>query len=157
MLDAFEVPVEDDGVMGVVEPGNVHWYEEYPGNPLYPHVLNGMIAALWGLRDLFVLNADARAKKLFDAGVDSIARALPRFDTGYWSLYSLAGSRGAYLASMKYHAVHITQLRILAAQTGRAELQATADRFVGYARNPLNRIHAAAAFAGAKIKYKFRG
>ena len=38
-------------------------------------------------------------KNIFDRGVETLLRNLPRFDTGYWSLYEQSGTRLKMLAS----------------------------------------------------------
>ena len=86
-LAAFSVPVAQGGVMDTCN----GWitYEEYPAQPA-PHVLNGMILALFGLWDLArALPGDGRAAEIFERGVATVEALLPLYDTGWWSLYDL--------------------------------------------------------------------
>jgi hypothetical protein len=57
---------------------------------------------------------------------------LPRFDTGYWSLYSLAGEE----ASRSYHHYVVTLLRSLATRTGDLFWSEAATRFGAYETQP---------------------
>ena len=57
---------------------------------------------------------------------------LPRFDTGYWSLYSLRGDE----SPLDYHDYVIGLLRKLATRTGEAVWREAADRFQGYESQP---------------------
>ena len=59
-------------------------------------------------------------------------RLLPKFDTGYWSLYSLHGDE----SPLDYHDYVIGLLRKLATRTGDAAWQEAADRFAAYETQP---------------------
>ena len=63
---------------------------------------------------------------------DAARRLLPRFDTGYWSLYSLHGDE----SPLDYHDYVIGLLRKLATRTGDAAWQEAADRFQAYESEP---------------------
>jgi len=149
-LGPFEVPVDQGGVLGTISAIGVPWYEEYPTDSLN-HVLNGMIFALWGLRDLFEVTRDARAGRIFETGVESVVRALPLFDNGFWSWYWVAESDPPYITSMMYHSMHVCQLQSLAAQTDREELRSYALRFQSYANSLVCRSRAVATMVGAKF------
>lgn len=82
--------------------------EEYPGDG-FPAVLNGWCFALMGIEDLRVSTLDPAVGLLVDSFAASLARALPQFDCGYWSRYSI----GRSIASPFYHDLHIAQLRVL--------------------------------------------
>jgi len=149
-LGPFEVPVGLGGVLGTISGIGVPWYEEYPTDSLN-HVLNGMIFALWGLRDLFEITGDRRAGRIFETGVESVIQALPLFDNGFWSWYWVCEGDPPYIASMMYHSLHVSQLLSLAAQTGREELRSYALRFQSYAHSLVCRSRAAATMVGAKF------
>ena len=117
-------------------------YEEYPAQPA-PHVLNGMIFALFGLWDLVrALPDDARAAAIFERGVATVEALLPLYDTGWWSLYDLyhlevATPRNP--CSTHYHDIHVKQLRVMHAITGRKSFEEFARRWAAYedgARGP---------------------
>lgn len=149
-LEPFEIQVEAGGVLGNISMINVPWYEEYPTVPL-KHVLNGMIYSLWGLLDLAVATKNKRARELFDTGVDSLIRALPYFENGYWSLYWIPEEGDKYVASIMYHNLHICQLTALHRQTEREEFRKFARLFTEYARRPLCRMRAAASISRSKL------
>ena len=117
------------------------WIEEYLVNPP-THIVNGFMWALWGVFDFWLALGDASAKQIFDRGVETLVRNLPRFDTGYWSLYEQSGTRLKMLASPFYHHLHIVQLRVMSMMTGDARLAAIADRWEGYAQRRSNRTRA---------------
>ena len=138
------MPIERGGITGACD-GRVT-YEEYPAQPA-PHVLNGMIFALFGLWDLLRAQPDdARAKAIFEHGVATVEALLPRYDTGWWSLYDLyhlevAGPRNPCTAH--YHDIHVKQLRVMHAITGR-------DAF-GAIRPPLGRLREWHGGAAARL------
>jgi heparosan-N-sulfate-glucuronate 5-epimerase len=146
----FYYTKQEGGVVGRIPNGNILWYEEYPHDPF--HVLNGKIYSLWGLYDLAVATSNTDAKKLFDAGVESVIQAMPQFDTGYWSFYWVPDKpEDRYVASLAYHSCHIIQLRALGDQTGRKELYQWADKFWKYSLSPINRGRAAIAIGLSKL------
>lgn len=112
--------------------GHLPWYEEYPSNPP-SFVLNGFIFSLFGLYDLKAKSDEAR--QLFEAGLESLFRLLPLFDTGSGSVYDLRHvSLGIApnLARWDYHTVHINQLTHLFTIIDAPILNDTAKRWTGY-------------------------
>src|SRR5205807_1707817 len=107
--------------------------EEAPTIPA-SHILNGWISALWGIRDVHLGLGDDRARRAFDAGVDSLRLHLPAYDVGWWSRYSLYPHVLEDLAKPIYHRYHIDQLRVTHTLTGTPEFQDTADRWASYDR-----------------------
>jgi hypothetical protein len=95
-------------------------------------VLNAQLQAALSVGDYAAIagdpDADAFATRLTDA-----ARALlSRFDTGYWSLYSLHGDE----SPLGYHDYVVDLLRRLAARTGDPAWSEAADRFAAYEAEP---------------------
>lgn len=122
--------LERDGVVSL---------EEYPGEAMRG-VLNGWMFALMGVRDHALLTGDPAVMAVAERLAADLARALPRFDTGYWSLYDLAGD----VASPFYHDLHVAQLEALALAF---PAQATAfgavrARFVAHRNSPPKRVWA---------------
>lgn len=150
LVAPFEIRTTEGGVLGLVTKTDTNWYEEYVSSPLN-HVLNGMVYSLWGLRDIFLMNGDAKAKELYEKGAGYITKALPYFDTGYWTYYWIPESGRNYVASMMYHNLHICQLQALYKQTGIEEFKTYSDKFVSYANSPSCRFKAAKAIASAKV------
>jgi heparosan-N-sulfate-glucuronate 5-epimerase len=132
-LAAFSVPIAQGGIVD----GYDGWttYEEFPAQPA-PHVLNGMIFALFGLWDLIrVQPEDRRAAELFERGVASVEALLPLYDTGWWSLYDiyhLEAPSPRNPATAHYHDIHIKQLKVMHAITGRGPFGAFARRWTAY-------------------------
>lgn len=91
---------------------NIPIYEEYPSEKVNI-VLNGFIFALFGFYDLYLTNSNKSAKKLFDTGLESLEKIIHYFDVKYWSQYNLYYFPKDYLASYKYHILHIEQLKAL--------------------------------------------
>ncbi len=146
----FERDMDNNGVVGQISELGIPWFEEYPEYPLN-HVLNGMIFALWGLYELFVMAENKKSGTLFFTGVESVAKALPLFDTGFWSYYWLPEPGNTpYVASMMYHNLHIVQLKILAEMSSNEVVDLWSDRFRTYAGSVLNRLRAALAIFQAK-------
>ena len=122
--------VSDGGVCVRDEHGRL-WLEEYIVDPP-THILNGFLWTTWGVYDYWLATRDAAARALFDSAVETLAAALPSYDTGYWSLYEHSGTRMKMLASPFYHRLHIVQLRVMHRLTGKAEFQQYAERWEGY-------------------------
>ncbi len=117
------------------------------------HILNGHIFALWGIWELSRYDADAWLHELVDAGTATVRRRLPLYDTGYWSRYSLLETPrgGRHLATLKYHAFHISQLRVLAGMAGDASFDAAADRWQAYAERTGHRTRVMLATAASLV------
>jgi heparosan-N-sulfate-glucuronate 5-epimerase len=69
----------------------------------------------------------------YDAGVDSLARNLERYDAGFWSLYSLFPHPLRNVASSFYHALHVTQLQAMQQLSPRPEFAEMSQRWQRYA------------------------
>jgi hypothetical protein len=94
-------------------------------------VLNAHLQAVTGLYDFAQLTGDPRAQALFAAG-DSEARvAVPRYDTGKWSLYSLERE-----SDLSYHELVTTFLKNLCKRTAEPIYCDTAARFDSYLGEP---------------------
>lgn len=123
-----------------IQEGGVVWRSESSvfleeiANEHAPHVLNGCIFALWGAWELQQCTGDARLAPLVEQTVQTLRNWLPRFDSGWWSLYSLmrCANGRAHVATLKYHAFHIAQLRVLARMFGDDVFTETADRWSEY-------------------------
>jgi hypothetical protein len=138
----FKLPIEKDGVVGVITKRGVPWYEEYVGQPLN-HVLNGMLLALLGLKELGITTSEQCATEHFKIGIESVRSMLADFDSGFWSWYSISECGSPYIAGMGYHVLHACLLTALAEMTGNSGLEERAKQFERYANNPFCRVHAA--------------
>jgi len=137
---ALTKPIAEGGVLFEDEERNL-WIEEYVVDPP-THILNGFMWALWGVFDFWRARGDAGAKQIFDRGVSTLLRNLPRYDTGYWSLYEQSGTRLKMLASPYYHRLHIVQLRVMKNLSGEPGFAEYADRWESYAGRRRNRARA---------------
>jgi hypothetical protein len=148
-LASFSVPIERGGVVDAYDGWTT--YEEYPARPA-PHVLNGMIFALFGLWDMVRADPDeARAAEIFEHGAATVEALLPLYDTGWWSLYDLyhlevPTSRNPTTAH--YHDIHIKQLRVMHAITGREPFAGFARRWADYEDGWARRLR---AYAGKTV------
>ena len=140
-LNPMRLPTAAGGVRAELEGG--FFPEEYPTDPP-SHVLNGGIFGLWGCRDVAVALSDAAAAELDAEGTETLARALPLYDTGRWSRYDLYPHPVVNVAHLTYHRLHIAQLRAMAAITSDPRFARTAERFERYAAS---RARRAGAFA----------
>lgn len=139
----LSVPIEERGLLARLNGGP--FPEEYPTDPP-SFVLNGGIYALWGHYDIWLGLGDADAKRRFEAGTETLAQNLHRWDTGSWSRYDLYPHhphRIVNLAAPWYHALHICQLRVFNQIAPRSEFTETANRFESYAAS---KVKASQAF-----------
>jgi len=131
-VNSFETKIEDGGILFIDESNN-YWYEEYPTIPPN-HVLNGHINGVMGLFDYWRITGDKKTKELFDKGVETVAKNLTNFDSGYWSYYD---DEYPYIADYFYHkAVHIPQLKVLYQMTGKKIFKEYADKWETYFNEP---------------------
>lgn len=147
-LRPLQVATENGGVR--VPLGSGFFLEEYPTDP--PSlVLNGAFFALWGYRDVAIALGDRQAADQFEAGVESLAANLHRWDTGSWSRYDLFPHPVANVASSFYHDLHINQIRAMQLIAPRPELDAAEARFERYRASRRRRLAALARKAAFRI------
>jgi hypothetical protein len=90
-------------------------------------VLNAHLQAVIGLHDFAELTGDPSASTLYAAGEAEARVAVPRYDTGKWSLYSLSRE-----SDLSYHELVTAFLENLCKRTGVAVYCDTATRFTAY-------------------------
>lgn len=124
----FRHSIQDGGV--VFRDGADCFLEECAVLPA-PHILNGCIFAFWGLWELQQADPQPWLAELIDDVGSTLHRWLPRFENGWWTRYSLQRSRAGreHLATLKYHAFHIAQMRVLGVMTGQRDFTSAADRW----------------------------
>jgi hypothetical protein len=130
-MRTFEKPYAQDGVASYE--GADTFYEEYDPT-VKPHVLNGFIFALVGLYEYHAVQGDAESGRLFDAGTATLARDLPRWDSGSGTYYSLA--LPLQPAVGLYPAIHVAELQEMWLLTGNATFRTYAARWAGYLAPP---------------------
>ena len=74
------------------------------------------------------------AGEMFGASAECLRKTLPRYDTGWWTLYSLYPHALADVAKPIYHRVHMDQLVVLHRLTGHEDLRERAQRWASYDR-----------------------
>jgi hypothetical protein len=132
--EPFRYDLAEGGV--VWRSGTDVFFEEI-ANRYAPHVLNGCVFALWGLWELAERGGDAQHRRLAEACAITLRRWVPAYDTGWWTLYSLlrSAARRPHIATLKYHAFHVAQMRVLAEMFDERVFAAAADRWSSYVEN----------------------
>lgn len=123
---ALRRPVSEGGTQSEVDGHPV--LEEYPADRPCA-VLNGWIFALFGVHELAVATGDPEARELFERSAAGLVELLPRYDTGWWSLYSLYPHGRPDLAKPFYQRLHPNLLEGLALLHPDPRLAAYAQRW----------------------------
>ena len=137
---SFKKDVSEGGVTYTDDNGYL-WFEEYIIEP-YSHVLNGFIWSLFGVYDFYLVTKDDEAKKIFGLAIKTLTDNLHRFDTGFWSLYSLSPTKLKLIASPFYHSLHIVQLDILYRITKEKRFLEFKERWQNYKKSWVKRNYA---------------
>jgi D-glucuronyl C5-epimerase C-terminus len=95
-------------------------------------VLNAQLQTIVSLQDYATQTRDQAAVNLVSQLEAAAVGLLPKFDTGYWSLYSLAGAE----APLDYHKYVVRLLGILAKRTQESTFATYAQRFGDDLREP---------------------
>jgi D-glucuronyl C5-epimerase C-terminus len=95
-------------------------------------VLNAQLQTIVSLQDYSFTTHDESAANLASQLQAAAVGLLPRFDTGYWSLYSLGGAE----APLEYHKFVVRLLATLSKRTGDPTLALYAQRFSNDLREP---------------------
>jgi hypothetical protein len=147
---AFEPFLEDvaDGGLAREWDGRLV-LEEYPAREPVA-VLNGWVFALFGVHEFATATGDERAAGLFARSSAALIELLPRYDAGWWSLYSLRPHHGRPdLAKPFYQRLHPVLLDGLA-------LIAPDDQLTHYARRWERQITRRAIARSSVDKLAFR-
>lgn len=125
-----------EGGISIVKDNNKFIFpEEYPTNPP-SYILNGAIYAYWGVYDFYLVSGDQDIGRFHEIIVESLLYMIEKYDTGFWSLYSLWPGN---LASPHYHSEHITQLKVLYLITGNKKFLRYSKKFKDYQNNWIHR------------------
>jgi hypothetical protein len=95
-------------------------------------VLNAQLQTILSLQDYATQTGDQAAAKLASRLQAAAVGLLPRFDTGYWSLYSLGGDE----APLEYHKYVVRLLTTLVRRTQDPTFTTYAQRFGNDLRQP---------------------
>jgi len=120
-INTMITPIEKGGTLSIDQYGV--WIEEVPSKPP-SHILNGFIFALAGLYEYMLVRG--RKKKIFNTLINSLKRNTVYYDLNYWSLYDLYYYRPA---SIKYHIIHVKQLKWLYLITGYKEFKRVSEKW----------------------------
>ncbi|MGB0424037.1 MAG: D-glucuronyl C5-epimerase family protein, partial [Flavobacteriales bacterium] len=130
-LEPFTKTIAKGGVATENEFGL--WFEEYPllGSPT--HVFNGFMYSLFGLNDLAIVGDSKLAEQLFETGILALEKALPLYDAGSWTKYSLNQESNLKnhwnYCSPWYQKLHTSQLTALAELTQNSTLKSYSQKF----------------------------
>jgi heparosan-N-sulfate-glucuronate 5-epimerase len=122
----LRLPVAEGGAQRELE--GVTVLEEYPTTKPCA-VLNGWIFALWGVHELSLVSEDPEPRQLFERSAAGVVELLPRYDNGWWSLYSLYDHGRPDLAKPFYQRLHPVMLEGLGLITGDERLRQYAERW----------------------------
>jgi len=134
--EALEVFLKEthQGGVNYTDSKNAKWIEEYIVSPP-THILNGFIWALWGIYDYAIFFKDENIKKLFHEYSSTILDNLKSYDLGYWSIYEHCGKYLPMIASLFYHKLHITQLKIMFLITNESDYDFYFNKWNNYLKN----------------------
>lgn len=154
LYHSFKIPWDQEGgVSYFFEDGSI-WVEEYPKAPLR-HILNGALFGILALQEITEFVEEL--KPLNEKVLKGLTNMLPQFDRGYWSNYYVpVSSNRTYIASMKYHALHVLQLRIIGARAGLKVLTDAADLYEKYQSSWFNRSRAALHITKEKVLKQYK-
>ncbi|MFL5897555.1 MAG: D-glucuronyl C5-epimerase family protein [Solirubrobacterales bacterium] len=102
-LGSLLLPVSEGGTQSTIDGCPV--LEEYP-TAAPEAVLNGWIFALFGPHELALVTGDERARQLLETSAAGLVELLPRYDIGWWTLYSLGDHGRPDLAKPFYQRLH---------------------------------------------------
>ena len=136
----FSINVDSGGLVNTFN--GIPIYEEYPSPKKTVAVLNGFMFSLFGLYDLYLVSNNSKAFKLFEKGIDSLAKILKYYDIGYWSRYYLFDYPKQYNSSYTYHNIMINQLMALYHITGNEELKRYSVKWERYKNSNIDKTRA---------------
>jgi hypothetical protein len=124
LRNLFLIPVSSGGIRVEISP-QMAWYEEYakPGTRP-PLVLNGHLLALDFLYWMARADPGGGNGALFNSGVRAAVAMIDRYSGATWSYYD----QRRHLATGKYHAFHVRQLRRYEMHDGSGALRAARKR-----------------------------
>jgi heparosan-N-sulfate-glucuronate 5-epimerase len=146
-LKTFHHSIIDGGIAWSDEEGFT-FYEEFPTEPPC-HVLNGHIWAMFGLYDYYRVAGSPDALGLFNAGVSTLKKYLPRYDTGFWTKYDLLNKPG--YAPIRYQHIHVEQLKVLYEITREDVFNEYAQRWSAYLK-PRGKAYFAFHVVGQRMR-----
>jgi hypothetical protein len=105
--------------------GGYLWLQHYP-NGVTHRVLNAHLHAIFGLFEYWELTGTPQARLVLEGAITTMRHTVAEFRRpGRASRYALSSNHGL----VKYHGIHIWQLRLLARISGARYFERVADRF----------------------------
>jgi hypothetical protein len=149
-LGAFQKP-PPNGVLTHAFGGD--WYLEYSFAPKL-FILNGFLQSLDGIFDLAQATKDPAVQAVFTRGDRAAQNAIPHYDTGAWSLYSLHGNE----SDLGYHRVVRDFLKGLCQRTSAPTYCHYSQLFTDYLKQhpKLTFLGAAGARARRAVPLRFK-
>ena len=134
----------DDHPGGVIyRSGDDVWLEECISTPP-SHILNGLIWALWGVRDYCVLTKEQYALDLYEGVLKTLEKNLYKYDVGFWTIYDLHDrfsiKNPRMPVSIYYQNLHVVQMEAMHNLTGREIFKVYHSKWESYLKNKLFRI-----------------
>ena len=94
------------------------------------HILNGHLCAAIAVWELTHYGIAPFLRELHSAAIDTLENWIDKYDAGGWSYYQLAAREGERrYSTLFYHQIHIAQLHVYYAMTGRRAFLETSDRW----------------------------
>ncbi len=113
-ISLFDTSVTNKGYLKIHPQTNTPYFEEYPRHTHPPAVLNGFMAALFGLWEMKHWTHDTKAGLLWRSGIESLEKMLPHYTLDWWTLYDLdPNSPIKNVNSYRYHLLILHYLIIL--------------------------------------------
>lgn len=138
-LQNFMTPITEGGYLAYHRKTGTPYFEEYPLEPVA--VLNGHMAAIFGLWEVGFFLRDDKLIKLADTATDSLVQMLPHYEVSGWTIYDDDPNRpGSNWHSPFYHQLCVEYLDVLKTITGRSELIQAAVRWQNLNTKPRRAI-----------------
>lgn len=152
-LSKFDQPTNQGGFQHNFPQNQCVYFEEYPKTPTA--VLNGFMAALICIWELYFWTNEKKYKDLWTTGIASLVGMLPYYSNGWWSLYDLDDdSPVKNVNSPRYHLLEINYLLILAVLSGSIVLTNEYRKRLQQYNRKSNRMRATILKLTRKILYK---
>lgn len=132
VVEVFKYTVKEGGVLSKYKDG--YFLQEVTEIK----ILNGCMTALICLLEFLKHFEDDQVKNIVDQTIKYLEKNLIKFDTGWWSYYSLDIRYN--LADFYYHPVHVTQLKYLAKLLENKSFVSYSKKWEAYSLSKVNRI-----------------
>ncbi len=135
-IQTFLYPVLNQGVTDYID-NNSPVFQEYPAMPA-PHVLNGFIFALLGVKDFALYSNESQWNDLANKGANTILEHWQKWDMGFWTRYDLFTIKRP--ASHMYHELHVRQMLALGRVFQNNRFLEIAERWKKMQDKPFNHV-----------------